>query len=858
MSFNNQYLIRNTNKPNRYGGKENNHSLSPNVRPIHSVNRPIQNALFPKNQIMFNNNHNYNIKINKIPRQKEKIIEGDLNFNNTSKQIYMKGTHKNNYLNNKAKNRGMPRKSPLPITGTFRSKDILSFNRIFNSSNYRYIKPEPKKFNKTNMFKATGNNKFMNNYIFGGNLNSNMSKSFNSLNKKKDRSHTPILRAGENKAITLGAKINKNRYVSKSPNLGKGSIFNKYGKNFTISLLNKNIVKKRIVKKSPNNSNNNIINKNNNNNNINKINNINNFNNINNINNNKKVNNVNIPSQKRNTIISGDLYQEPLKPNKINYAHNNDINKGTSNMPNVNIRPISNNNKLSVSSNNNHPNTNINQFYNNYGINSMNPLRNKSNENILNNNLVFPNNSNSNSNSNIKNNSKKPINPHNDSDNENNKANKENKNIINNNIIIVNKPENNNIDNTNLKEEINNKPINGIQQLENNNNSKNNDILRSNPPHVTKAPNTIVTKSEEKNMPIENQEINPLKKQEELKEGKKNVRSLSQTPVNPLNKNSNSDRKEEIQKIEKKPKKIVVDDKVFKKIKDILPYTHVGFDGEEPKENNQDNYFIFKNFAEKKDYIYFSVCDGHGVEGHFVSEFIKEVLPYYMSENLKNRDILSDENKEMIHQIISDTFIMVNNMLVSNEEINSLFSGSTCVSVIYTPQRLIVPNIGDSRAVLGRFDKNTGKYKAIELSRDHKPTEKDEAKRIYENNGRIQPFTEDGEFVGPQRVWIKEEEVPGLAMTRSFGDRVAATVGVMSEPEIKEFDFDENDKYMIIASDGIWEFISSQECIDIIQKYYENNDLKGCCEYLYQESSKRWLKEEEVIDDTTLILVFFE
>ena len=844
MSFNNQYLIKNTNKPNRYGGKENNHSLSPNVRPIHSVNRPIQNTLFPKNQIMFNNNHNYNIKINKIPRQKEKIIEGDLNFNNSSKQLYMKNTHKNNYLNNKPKNRGMPKKSPLPITGTFRSKDILSFNRIFNPSNYRYIKPGPKKFNKTNnMFKPTGNNKFMNNYIFGGNLNSNMSKSFNSLNKKKDRSHTPILRAGENKAITLGAKINKNRYVSKSPNLGKGSIFNKYGKNFTISLLNKNNVKKRIIKKSPNNNNDNI----------NKINNINNVNNVNNINNNKKVNNVKIPSQKRNTIISGDLYQEPLRPNKINLVHNNDINKGSSNMPNVNLRPISNNNKLSVSSNNN-PKTNINHLYNNYSINSMNRLRNKSNENILNNNLVFSNNSNSNNN--IKNNTQKPISPQNASENDNNQLKNENKNIINTNIINANKIENNKIDNANLKEEINTKPINSNQQLENNNN--NNDILRSNPPQVAKAPNIIVPKNKEKNIQVENQEISPLEKQEESREVKRNVRSLSQTPVNPLNKNSNSDKKEEIQKFSKRQNEIIVNDKVIKKIKDILPYTHVGFDGEEPKENNQDNYFIFKNFAENKDYIYFSVCDGHGVEGHFVSEFIKEVLPYYMSENLKNRDILSDSNKELIHQIITDTFIIVNNMLVSNEEINSLFSGSTCVSVIYTPQRLIVPNIGDSRAVLGRFDKNTGKYKAIELSRDHKPTEKDEAKRIYENNGRIQPFTEDGEFVGPQRVWIKEEEVPGLAMTRSFGDRVAATVGVISEPEIKEFDFDENDKYMIIASDGIWEFISSQECIDIIQKYYENNDLKGCCEYLYQESSKRWLKEEEVIDDTTLILVFFE
>ena len=197
-------------------------------------------------------------------------------------------------------------------------------------------------------------------------------------------------------------------------------------------------------------------------------------------------------------------------------------------------------------------------------------------------------------------------------------------------------------------------------------------------------------------------------------------------------------------------------------------------------------------------------------------------------------------------------------MLVMNENINSLFSGSTCISVIYTPERLIVPNIGDSRAVLARYDNVSKEYKAIELSRDHKPTEKDEAKRIYENDGRIQPFTEEGEFVGPQRVWLKEEEVPGLAMTRSFGDRVAATVGVISEPEIKEFEFNENDKFMIIASDGIWEFISSQECVNIVGEFYEKNDLKGCAEYLYEESSKRWLKEEEVIDDTTLILVFFE
>ena len=439
---------------------------------------------------------------------------------------------------------------------------------------------------------------------------------------------------------------------------------------------------------------------------------------------------------------------------------------------------------------------------------------------------------------------------------------KNRKPIFNNKENIVN---NYNINNIRIKvpkfiqgeliEEPNEEKINFNKMNISNNKSNNNNIEYNNIMPIYHSQNikreNINELQQEKNINNENNTRSQKMNNNELnKEKKKNKqRSQSTGITDPLQKEN---------KIIKEKRE---DNKCQKKIKEILPYTHVGFDGEEPKENNQDNYFIYKNFMNKKKYIYMSVCDGHGVEGHFVSDFIKEILPYDMSENLKFFNILTDneKEKEKIFDVIKETFINANEKLVSNEEINSLFSGSTCVSVIYTPEKLIVPNIGDSRAVLGRLiNKETNEYKAIELSRDHKPTEKDEEKRILENDGRIQPFIEDGEFVGPQRVWIKEDEVPGLAMTRSFGDRMAATVGVISEPEIKEYIFNPNDKFMIIASDGIWEFISSQECINIIKEFYNNNDIKGCCEFLYQESSKRWLKEEEVIDDTTMIIVFFE
>lgn len=65
--------------------------------------------------------------------------------------------------------------------------------------------------------------------------------------------------------------------------------------------------------------------------------------------------------------------------------------------------------------------------------------------------------------------------------------------------------------------------------------------------------------------------------------------------------------------------------------------------------------------------------------------------------------------------------------------------------------------------------------------------------------------------MGPARVWLKELEVPGLAMSRSLGDQVAQSVGVSPEPEITIYDIDINDRYIIIASDGVWEFLSNDE-----------------------------------------------
>lgn len=63
---------------------------------------------------------------------------------------------------------------------------------------------------------------------------------------------------------------------------------------------------------------------------------------------------------------------------------------------------------------------------------------------------------------------------------------------------------------------------------------------------------------------------------------------------------------------------------------------------------------------------------------------------------------------------------------------------------------------------------------------------------------------------------------------------------------------------MVIGSDGVYEFIESDQIVEIVKEYYIKNDIVGCVEKLIEESSNRWMKEEQVIDDITVIVVFFE
>eukprot|EP00344_Euplotes_crassus_P005297 CAMPEP_0197006712 /NCGR_PEP_ID=MMETSP1380-20130617/36638_1 /TAXON_ID=5936 /ORGANISM="Euplotes crassus, Strain CT5" /LENGTH=712 /DNA_ID=CAMNT_0042426415 /DNA_START=245 /DNA_END=2383 /DNA_ORIENTATION=+ len=342
--------------------------------------------------------------------------------------------------------------------------------------------------------------------------------------------------------------------------------------------------------------------------------------------------------------------------------------------------------------------------------------------------------------------------------------------------------------------------------------------------------------------------------------------------------------------------------------------TRTGMIPEKPDKQNQDIYFINKDFANIKNNWFFGVCDGHGVNGHFASDHVKQYLPQnielldYMLMMQKHKEsqktpeerkdstsgffeddeenlatyLLSKDHKKK-YTVISEGFIKTA-LRYPTERIQCRLLRNDCCHCDALRQAAYLSNLGDSRAVLGSIrtkeeaetiQSNTTEVKmesvagpdktgkkmwvSTSLSLDHKPDRADEFKRIMESQGRVDPFREEnGEPVGPARVWLRDANVPGLAMSRSIGDLVASSVGVIPEPEFFELVLSEPDKFIVIASDGVWEFIENDECVRLVAPYWENNDPQGACKKLTDLSVEHWKREDEVIDDITVMVIFLK
>ena len=243
--------------------------------------------------------------------------------------------------------------------------------------------------------------------------------------------------------------------------------------------------------------------------------------------------------------------------------------------------------------------------------------------------------------------------------------------------------------------------------------------------------------------------------------------------------------------------------------------TRVGHSPNNPYKVNQDSFILAPNILNIQSMHYFGVWDGHGQNGKDVSTFIKQKLPAYLEEYLYS-------TKVNVKQSLSKSFLEWNKELMNNGKFDVYLSGTTWWTVLFYGNHMFWANSGDSRAIIVGKTSDTGELIIKAASRDHKPSETDEAKRILKAGGRIEAFQDlDGKPIGPLRVWLKKDDLPGLAMSRSMGDGWAAEAGVIPNAETFEFKLTSEDMYIIIASDGVWEFMSNNMVAKIVAPFYD-------------------------------------
>lgn len=121
-------------------------------------------------------------------------------------------------------------------------------------------------------------------------------------------------------------------------------------------------------------------------------------------------------------------------------------------------------------------------------------------------------------------------------------------------------------------------------------------------------------------------------------------------------------------------------------------------------------------------------------------------------------------------------------------------------------------------------------------------------------------------------------------MARSIGDHAVKGVGVIAEPVVTMHDLcEEEDEFMILATDGVWEFISSEDAVEIVARHLYNRggdggnneegdgNNDGCgigagaatdggasiaCEALIKAASEKWHEHEgDYRDDITAIVI---
>ena len=245
----------------------------------------------------------------------------------------------------------------------------------------------------------------------------------------------------------------------------------------------------------------------------------------------------------------------------------------------------------------------------------------------------------------------------------------------------------------------------------------------------------------------------------------------------------------------------------------------------------EDVHTYVKNFASRLDLGYFAVFDGHA--GIQASKWCGKHLHTIIEQN-----ILADETRD-VRDVLNDSFLAIDEEINTKLVGNSGCTAAVCVLRWELPdsvsddsmdlaqhqRKLYTANVGDSRIVLFRNGNS------IRLTYDHKASDTLEMQRVEQAGGLIMKSRVNGM----------------LAVTRSLGDKFFDSL-VVGSPFTTSVEITSEDKFLILACDGLWDVIDDQDACELIKDITEPNEAAKVL--------VRYALENGTTDNVTVMVVF--
>ncbi|XP_041120213.1 integrin-linked kinase-associated serine/threonine phosphatase 2C isoform X2 [Polyodon spathula] len=235
------------------------------------------------------------------------------------------------------------------------------------------------------------------------------------------------------------------------------------------------------------------------------------------------------------------------------------------------------------------------------------------------------------------------------------------------------------------------------------------------------------------------------------------------------------------------------------------------------REDMQDAHVLLNDFSAEVSPLpasvsrlsYFAVFDGHG--GARASRFAAQNLHLNLARKFPKGDVSNME--KMVKKSLLDSFKQTDDDFLkhASSQKPAWKDGSTATCVLVVDDVLFIANLGDSRAVLCRASgEDSKKMSTLALSKEHNPTQYEERIRIQRAGGTVR----DGRVLGV------------LEVSRSLGDGQYKRCGVISTPHLRRCQLTPNDRFLLLACDGLFKVFSPEEAVSFVVPILEEETLE--------------------------------